>query len=88
MIWLKERRVRLVIWLKFIDFSVIFGEGTVISNIHLGQLPKMVFCVLVDSDNFHGAKDKNPFNFVHHDLTQFSVEVDGKLQNYEKVGIS
>jgi hypothetical protein len=56
-------------------------QSTVISNIHLGQLPKMVFCVLVDSNDFHGTKDRNPFFFKHHSMTQFSAQVDGKFTN-------
>ena len=48
-----------------------------ISNMHLGQLPKMVLCALVENLNFQGTFTTNPFNFIHKNLTQISIEVDG-----------
>lgn len=37
----------------------------------------MLIFALVDSDSFHGNIQTNPFNFIHKNLTQISVKVDG-----------
>ena len=37
----------------------------------------MLICALVESDTFHGNSLTNPFNLVHKNLTQISVQVDG-----------
>ena len=47
------------------------------STILFVKVPKMLICALVESDSFHGNLTANPFNFVHKDLTQISVQVDG-----------
>ena len=52
-------------------------QSHTISNMHLGQLPKMVLCALVENTNFQGTFQTNPFKFVHKNLTRISVEVDG-----------
>lgn len=38
----------------------------------------MVFVVLVDSDSFHGSSLTNPYQFKHHDITEWAVQVDGQ----------
>ncbi|XP_055344937.1 uncharacterized protein F54H12.2-like [Paramacrobiotus metropolitanus] len=53
-------------------------QSTVISNLQIGQIPKVVFIGFVDSEDFHGSQKKNPFNFQHFNITQISVEVDGQ----------
>jgi hypothetical protein len=53
-------------------------SSTVFSNLHIGQLPKVVFLGFVHSDDFHGTEKTSPFNFQHCDITQISVEVDGQ----------
>ncbi|XP_055334067.1 uncharacterized protein F54H12.2-like [Paramacrobiotus metropolitanus] len=53
-------------------------QSTVVSNLQIGQIPKVVFVGFVDSEDFHGSIKKNPFNFQHFNITQLSVEVDGQ----------
>ncbi|XP_055355053.1 uncharacterized protein F54H12.2-like [Paramacrobiotus metropolitanus] len=53
-------------------------QSTVVSNLQIGQIPKVVFIGFVDSEDFHGSSKRNPFNFQHFNLTQISVEVDGQ----------
>ncbi|XP_055336728.1 uncharacterized protein F54H12.2-like [Paramacrobiotus metropolitanus] len=53
-------------------------QSTVISNLQIGQIPKVVFIGFVDSEDFHGSQKKNPFYFQHFNITQISVEVDGQ----------
>ena len=53
-------------------------QRTIVSNLHMGQLPKQMFIGFVNSNDFHGAKNRNPFNFQHYNLRQISVEVDGQ----------
>ncbi|XP_055342579.1 uncharacterized protein F54H12.2-like [Paramacrobiotus metropolitanus] len=53
-------------------------QSTVVSNLQIGQIPKVVFIGFVDSEDFHGSQKKNPFNFQHFNITQISVEVDGQ----------
>ena len=38
-------------------------QSTVVSNLHMGQLPKQMFIGFVNSNDFHGAKNRNPFTF-------------------------
>jgi len=53
-------------------------QSTVISNLHIGQLPKVALIGFVSSEDFCGAKGKNPFNFQNYNIRQISVEVDGQ----------
>ncbi|XP_055356268.1 uncharacterized protein F54H12.2-like [Paramacrobiotus metropolitanus] len=53
-------------------------QSTVVSNLQIGQIPKVVFIGFVDSEDFHGSQKKNPFNFQHFNVTQISVEVDSQ----------
>ncbi len=53
-------------------------QSTIISNLQIGQLPKVVFAGFVSSDDFHGLKSRNPFNFQNYGIRQVSVEVDGQ----------
>jgi len=53
-------------------------QSTVVTNLHMGQLPKVMFVGLVSSEDFHGARAKNPFNFQNYSVRQISVEVDGQ----------
>ena len=36
-----------------------------------------MICALVESDTFNGNSLTNPFNLIHKNLTQISVQVDG-----------
>lgn len=51
-------------------------QSTVVSNIHIGQLPKGMFIGFVAAEVFHGRTSRNPFYFQHFNLSQLSVEVD------------
>ena len=53
-------------------------QSTVVSNLHMGQLPKVVLVGFVSSDDYCGRLTRNPFNFQHFNISQISVEVDGQ----------
>ncbi|XP_055345161.1 uncharacterized protein F54H12.2-like [Paramacrobiotus metropolitanus] len=53
-------------------------QSTVFNNIHIGQVPKVLFVAFATADAFNGTKKANPFNFQHFNLSQISVEVDGQ----------
>ena len=38
-------------------------QSTVVSNLQIGQLPKVVFIGFVSSEDFHGTGKTIPFNF-------------------------
>ncbi|XP_055339083.1 uncharacterized protein F54H12.2-like [Paramacrobiotus metropolitanus] len=54
------------------------SQSTVVSNLQIDQIPKVVFISFMDSEDFHGSQKKNSFNFQHFNITQISVEVDGQ----------
>ena len=43
-------------------------QRTVISNLHMGQLPKQMFVGFVNSNDFYGTKGRNPSNFQHYNV--------------------
>ena len=47
-------------------------------NIFLGQIPKRIVLVLVDTEAYNGNYSANPFHFKHHSLTQVGVYVEGE----------
>ena len=47
-------------------------------NIFLGNIPKRIVLVLVDTQAYNGTYSTNPFNFKHHNVTQVGVYVDGE----------
>ena len=53
-------------------------QSTVVSNLQIGQLPKVVVIGFVTSEDFHGSGKTSPFKFEHFNLQQISVEVDGQ----------
>ncbi|XP_055339280.1 uncharacterized protein F54H12.2-like [Paramacrobiotus metropolitanus] len=53
-------------------------QSTVVSNLQIGQIPKVMIIGFLESDDFHGNIKTNPFNFQHFNVTQISVEVDGQ----------
>jgi hypothetical protein len=53
-------------------------QSTVISNMQIGQLPKIALIAFIDSADFHGKSSRNCFNFDHFNLQQISCEVDGQ----------
>ena len=53
-------------------------QSTVLSNLQIGQLPKIVLIGFVDSEDFHGKSNRNPFLFDHFNVQQLSCEVDGQ----------
>ena len=52
-------------------------QNTIVSNLHIGALPKVVLLGFVASDDFCGKLGRNPFNFQNYEISQISVEVDG-----------
>ncbi len=54
-------------------------QSIIVSNLHIGQLPKVVCIGLVSSDDYHGHRARNPYNFQHFNTRQRSDEVDGQL---------
>ena len=53
-------------------------QSTVVSNLVIGQLPKLLLLGFVSSEDYYGKSPSSPFNFQHFDLTQLSVECDGQ----------
>jgi hypothetical protein len=47
-------------------------------NIFLGQLPKRLVIVCVDSDALNGAIGKNSFDFKHYKINFMALNVDGR----------
>ena len=47
------------------------------ANIQIGPLPKVVYLAFVESESFHGAHGKNPFNFKLFGLTHLSIKAEG-----------
>ena len=48
------------------------------ANLFDGTLPKRIILALVNSSAYDGARNENPFNFVHKDLKYCSLQVNGK----------
>lgn len=53
-------------------------QGKSLDNIFLGQIPKRCVIGFIDNTAFNGTLNKNPFNFVHHNLNLFNLYVDGQ----------
>ena len=53
-------------------------QSTVISNLHMGALPKVVLIGFVASEDYCGKLGRSPYNFQHYEINQISVEVDGQ----------
>ena len=54
-------------------------------NIHTGTLPNKVIVGLVDSQNFNGHIQKNPFDFKHFSLKQIRLRKNGVPVPYEVI---
>ena len=63
-------------------------QGTTLSNIQMGQLPKMLLCGLIDSEAFHGKSGSNPFHFEQAGLTQITIQVSSTVCPYGDRNIS
>ena len=48
------------------------------NNLFLGDIPKGLVLVVVDTEAYNGTYASNPYNFKHHNLTQVGVYVDGE----------
>ena len=60
-------------------FSIPANQSTGrIENIQLGQIPQKICIGFVEMQSFHGAYDKNPFNFQHFGVTQLGLMLDGE----------
>ena len=53
-------------------------QSTIVSNLHIGALPKVIFIGFVASEDFQGKLKNSPYNFQHYYISQISVEVDGQ----------
>ena len=49
-----------------------------ISNMFNGLLPKNIIITMVESSAFHGAINKNPYNFQHFNIESASLTVNGE----------
>lgn len=54
-----------------------FGSTMIEDNIFHGILPERVVVFMVSNAAFNGKKDLNPFNFIHKNLTEISMTVNG-----------
>jgi len=45
----------------------------------LGPVPKQLLFTMVKNANFIRTMDKNPYNSLHYDISDFSLFVNGKL---------
>lgn len=59
------------------SFTVGKSNSINLDNIVIGQLPTSLIFLMVDNDAYTGAKEKDPFNFKHNDITSYSLYVNG-----------
>ncbi len=55
-------------------------QDTVLERLFTGQLPTRLVIGLVDNEGFNGARDRNPFNFHHFNLSEIGVYLSGQGQ--------
>lgn len=61
-------------------FNVPSGSRSISEeNLFSGILPKRIVLAMVSSDAFEGSYTKNPYNFLHSNLTYCSLNVNGNL---------
>ena len=48
-----------------------------IDNIVMGQLPNLIIFTMVSNEAYTGDRKKNPFNFQHFNMQQFSLNING-----------
>jgi hypothetical protein len=61
-------------------FNVAAGSRSISEgNLFSGILPKRIILGIVPSDSFEGSYIKNPFNFVHSNLSYCALNVNGNL---------
>lgn len=53
-----------------------------LSGIHFGVMPTRVVFGIVDTDNYNGATDKNPFNFINCKIEQICLKISSKALPY------
>lgn len=49
----------------------------VLDNIVIGELPSFIVFGFVDTDALNGKRSKNPFNFKHYNIQNFTLSVNG-----------
>ena len=49
-----------------------------IDNAFLGEIPKHTAICMMDNNSYNGNYKKNPFNFLHYNLIQIGISVNGK----------
>ena len=60
-------------------------SGFDIENVFLGDIPRQLVMVMVDSDAYRGHVKKNPFNFKHNHINWLSVKVDDENVPFQAV---
>ena len=59
-------------------FSILRGSMHVVrENVFVGHIPRRIVVTLIDAKNWSGQRDKNPFNFVHQNLSYICLYLDG-----------
>ena len=48
------------------------------ANVHVGQLPNLVFMVMGNNDAYTESITKNPFNFKHFSESQVAIYLNGE----------
>ena len=46
-------------------------------DLFMGKIPHKIIIGMVDTDAYHGKRDKNPFNFKHFELSEICLYKDG-----------
>jgi hypothetical protein len=55
-------------------------QDIVLERLFTGQLPTRLVIGLVDNEAFNGARDRNPFNFEHFNVSEITVYLSGQGQ--------
>lgn len=59
-----------------------FLATSVVIPIHIGTMPTRVVIGFVDTDQYTGTFEKNPFNFGHYKITTMSLKVGSRAIPY------
>jgi hypothetical protein len=55
-------------------------KDIILERLFTGQLPTRLVIALVDNEALNGARDKNPFNFEHFNVSEITVYLSGQGQ--------
>jgi hypothetical protein len=60
------------------SFSIPNGnQNVLLDNVFIGQLPNTIIFCMTENAGYSGKRSKNPYNFKHFDINQFSLYVNG-----------